>query len=315
MRLQRTYSLKKVKGRMMTMSKAENVLIIDAFNLAHRAQHKFNLSTATGTRSGVAYGFIYILSSMVKRFSPNRVITVFDGGRAQFRKDLLPDYKARENTLGDEREHFMSQIKDLEEYLPYLNTHVYYADGVEADDAIAAMVLSSRGINITLVSSDKDFIPLLGPRFKIFNPFKNKLISTINVKKEYGFDESEFLDFLILDGDKSDHIPGVFGLGPKRIRAFLDTYGSIENFLDSNATGPFEDYRDAIEEVYIRNKRLIDLRYSSRKLFGVKRGKIIVFQVSTGTFDLDKLKPFLHKYQLNKFRRDGFLDTFKNISR
>ena len=293
-----------------------NILLIDAFNLAHRAQHKFNLSTATGTRSGVAYGFIYILASMVKRFKPDMVIAVFDGGRAQFRKDLLPTYKARENTLGDEREHFLAQIKDLEEYLPHLGISVWYKEGFEADDAIGAMVLSSaQNVKITLVSSDKDFVPLLSNNFKIFNPFKNTTISTINVKKEYGFSEKEFLDYLILKGDKSDHIPGVQGLGDVRIRKFMDEFGTIQNFLDTEDGGSFEKYREAIGEVYIRNKRLIDLRYSARKLFGVRRGKVITFTINAGDFNLEKLNPFLRKYQLNKFRRDNFFDTFKSIRR
>jgi len=288
-------------------------LIIDGYNLAYRAQYKFSLSTATGRKSSVAYGFIYILSSMIKRFEPDQVHVVFDGGRAKFRTDLLPTYKAREDKLGEDKQAFYEQIDDLEKYLPHLGIKVARSKGVEADDTIGAIALSVRGVKITILSSDKDFMQLVSDKVRVFNPFKDTLITPKNIVKEYGFEAHEIVDWLTLKGDKSDHIPGVSGLGDKRIRALLDEFGSVEGFLDADPDTSFERYRDAIQEIASRNFKLINLRYAAKVLYGFRRGKIIRFAITAGKFDEDKVRPFLGKYQLNKFRRDGFFETFKRL--
>jgi DNA polymerase-1 len=290
------------KKRMKTMSRS--LLIIDGHNLAYRAHYKFNnFMTETGRPSGIAYGFLYVLQSLVKRFPCDEVHIAFDGGRSPVRLEIWPEYKKRDDKLGDDKALFMEQIDDLKELLPHLGCTVYYNRHVEADDIIYQIWRNHPKDSKTIISSDKDFVQLLGPRTKIFNPFKDVILSTINVEKEYGFSASEMVDYLILKGDKSDNIPGVSGLGDKRIRDFFDTHESIEEFLDKGSDVYLGRYD--IGETYRRNYKLICLAWhhfkdKSRSL-GLKK-------------DFRPLpQEFLYKYQLRAFIKKEFLEPFKKL--
>ena len=193
----------------------KKILLIDGNNLGYRAAHKFNLTSEKGVPTGVIFGFIYILRPLIVGHNPDTVIAAFDGSRSKYRLELLPGYKERETTLGDSKEAFVNQLQVLKDSLPYFNISVAHGRHVEADDVIYKLIRQHKGEYITIVSSDKDFIPLLSDTVKVFNPFKNKLITPINCSEVYGYNPSQFLDYLILKGDKSDKIPGVPGMGEK----------------------------------------------------------------------------------------------------
>lgn len=280
----------------------DSILIIDAHNLAYRAHYKFNLTTDSGTPSGVAYGFLYILNSLVRKFSPRQVHVVFDGGRSPIRLGVWPEYKKRDDKLGADKELFYTQISDIQGILPSLGCYVYRSPKVEADDIIFQIWKSTPELRKTIVSSDKDFVQLLDNHTKILNPFKDLLVTILNVKKEYGFTEKEFVDYLILNGDKSDNIPGVPGMGDKRIRIFLDQYGSIKNFMEDNDKylGRYE-----ILPVYNRNRKLIDLAWYYKRFPTTE-------PYTKGDFS-ELPREFIRKYQLRSFIKSEFLKPFENL--
>ncbi len=280
------------------------LIIIDGNNLAHRAHHKFNFSTSEGVPSSIAYGFFYILSSLIKKFSANQVSIAFDGGRSPYRTDAHPEYKEGRASLGLDKDSFYNQLNDVKEVAPSFGCKVFYKRHHEADDLIYRIVKTNPDTPKTIVSSDKDFIQLLGiSNLTVFNPFRDKIISILNCKDEYGFDYDEFVDYLILKGDKSDNIPGVRGMGDVRIRAFLQEWGSIETFIESRNTY-WGNYN--IEEAWDRNRPLIDLRY-----FHLKNPSIIRPRV--GDFNPEKIRLFARKYQAGSLAKDSFLKVFQNL--
>jgi len=283
------------------------ILLIDGNHLAHRARHRFDKFTnRKGESSSVVYGGPFMVSSLLRKFPSSICYAAFDQGRASERLAIHPDYKNREKRPMEDN--FEKQLKAFRTILSSLNVKVVHKKGCEADDFLYALAKEHRHTHKTLISADKDFIPMLDPYTKIFNPSKNVILSTINCKKEYGFTPEEFTDYLCLKGDKSDHIPGVNGLGDVRIRALLDEFGSIDNFFEQGGSKAWDRYWDAIDEVYDRNFELISLRYFHNKY---RRKDPIPIQPST--WDLDKVQEIAKYYSIKAFREDSFIKSFKQL--
>lgn len=275
--------------------------------MAHRAHHTFSFTNDKGESSGVVYGVPFILSSLLRKFKPDECYAIFDGNRAPERLALHPAYKERPDSLGDEADSFHEQLKVVRKVLRHLGVKVMCMKNREADDLIYAIARQKKGNYITIVSSDKDFVQMLDPLIKIWNPFKEKLIHIENVMEVYGFSPEECVDYLCLQGDKSDNIPGVSGMGPKRIRAFLNDYESISDWITwPVADSRFDKY--PIEEVYKFNRPLISLGYFYRTHL---RGVELV--VKEGKFKLKKVLALVRPYGIKTFSKPNFLKSFDTL--
>lgn len=287
------------------------VLLIDGQNLAYRARHRFiNFTNVKRESSSVAYGGPFIISSLLRRFPSDLCYVVFDGGRAPERTAAWPDYKRRDKK--DIQDNFYQQLEDFREILSNLNVIVVHPYKEEADDYLYKIARKHRTDHKTLVSSDKDFIPMLDSYTKIYNPAKDTLLTTVNVKDVYGFTEKEFTDYLILKGDKSDHIPGVAGLGEVRIREMLDLYGSIDNLIEEYETrgnvGKFTRYMEDLLEVYDRNFLLISLRYFHNKFLRKKP-----IPLTPRQWDPVAVQKIARRYSISAFKQDKFLKPFQQL--
>lgn len=285
-------------------------MLIDGNHLAHRAYHRFiNFASIKGENSAVVYGGPFILASLIRRFKPTKVIVTFDSHPlSKERLAILPDYKVREAKIGFDKESFQQQIADFATIVSNWGLDVYRRKGEEADDIIYELCRKYPKYSKTIVSADKDFIPLIGPRVKIFNPSKDAIITTINVEKLYNFTEKEFVDYLIMKGDKSDNIPGVFGLGDVKIRNFLDQFGSIESYLDGNPIPPWDNY--PIKEVYKINRQLINLKLFYHKY---RKGRKIKPNIK-GRWKPTKNESIYRRYSLTIFRTTKFLKPFETLN-
>ena len=290
----------------------KKLVIFDGNHLAYRAYYKFtNLKTLDGVKTGVIYGMPYVAESLIRRLTPDDVVVVFDGGRSPFRKGLLPSYKERDKKLGFDAEDFFRQRDEGKEIFKALGLKVARKEDVEADDLITMISrrYSKKGWEIIIVSGDKDFNQLLDKNIKIFNVTKNKLYEDWNLKKEIGYTPDQFVDYISITGDKSDHIDGYPGLGPKRTTILLEKYGSIDNFIKSGDSFGKVDVA-LLKEIWKRNKKLIDLKYFYLRFM---INEAIPWENPTGEFSLEKVKKLCGNYEINSFLKSQFINTFKNL--
>ena len=125
-----------------------------------------------------------------------------------------------------------------------------------------------------------------------------------------GYSAEECVDYLILNGDKSDDIPGYYGMGEVKTRSFLDQFGSIADFIDTRGAEFKGIERDQLEELYKKNKSLIDLR-SALNLYPIK---IIPWvKGCTNNIRKDRLFMVLDKFNLRSFKIPDFLEPFKKL--
>ena len=293
--------------------KKTKCLIIDGNNLAHRAYHQYkNMRSSDGKPSGVVFGVPYILWSLIRNHNADDVLVAFDGGRDKNRLKVLPDYKKREPKSDFDYEDFITQKEDAKKILENLGIKMVSKKGLEADDIIwlAARRLSRKG-QVMIVSTDKDFVQLIDKNISLWNPWKNDRITHLNYQKHYPFTPEQCVDYLVLDGDKSDNIPGYKGVGEKTALGFLETYGSIENYLtDLKLPEHSKIKRDVLEEVYKRNKYLIDIKYF------VKTNKLKYKDIpiiSSNKINKKEINLVCSNYSINIFTREDFILTYKKL--
>lgn len=299
------------------MSSKPNILIIDGDNLCHRAYHKFGgLVSSKGESTALIYGFFYVLHSLVKRFNPQHLYIAFDGGRNEYRLKILPGYKDRERSEDFDRENFYEQKEVVRNLAKLLNTHIAWAKGQEADDLIYMLLrkeIDTKNNYTTIVSSDKDFNQLLGNNIKIFNPFQAAMITHVSLQKSTGYTPTQFIDFLILDGDKSDKIPGVRGMGEVRIKQFLTKYGLIEAYLEESVTDPtWDKYKPSIVQAYHQNNPLINLRLFYFRY--LKHMDIPWYPSKQIYFDIKAVQAVGRTYDINLFSNQDFISSFKSLT-
>ena len=266
-----------------TVLKDENrILIIDGLNLFLRNFAVLNYINTQGTHIGGLSGFLRSLGSLVKQIKPTAVYIVFDGiGSSLNRKSLIPEYKSGRNTnrinanifehLDDENEAKADQIGRLIQYLQCLPIKILSLDKVEADDIIAFLnteMTKNEKTKAYIVSSDKDFLQLVDENITVYSAIEKEFYTPKKVKEKYGIESYNFLTYKTLMGDGSDKIPGVKGLGPKKLpkmfpQLFEDNICTLDDIFNT-AKDNYEKH-----EIYCRvimdyeklkdNKKVMDL--------------------------------------------------------
>lgn len=288
-------------------------LLIDGNNLCHRAYHKFKqMRSSEGKQSGVAFGFLYILRSLINLHSATDVVVVFDGGRHPKRLELLPNYKDRKKKEDFDIKSFISQKEDVKKFLKYFCIKYVDVKGTEADDIIWLIARKVKKENpVVIVSTDKDFNQLISPSVSIWHPWKDKRITHKNIKELYGYTPEQCVDYLILVGDNSDNIKGYPGIGDKRALSFLAKH-SIKEYL---YTYDHEEHsiikRRKLEEIYLLNRKLIDIRLFCRKYFKINLKEVI--KKPKKKINKKKIAVLASDYSITTFHKEDFQKTFKKL--
>ena len=220
------------------------VLIVDGLNLYLRAFAVNGALNDNGVPVGGLTGFLRSLAYAIRETNPTRVIIVYDGsGGSQRRRKLCPDYKSNRKpgkritrwdafkNAVEEKEAMKIQFSRLLDYLDFLPVNVISIDRIEADDTIAYIAHTLMNEDVTIMSSDQDFLQLVNDRITVWSPTKKKFYTPRMVMDDYGVPAHNFLMYKVLMGDKSDNIEGVKGLGPKKLPKILPDIFS-QNTLD-----------------------------------------------------------------------------------
>lgn len=212
------------------------VLLVDSLNTFLRSYCAVPTMDEHGNHVGGMTGFLKSLGYAIRTFKPTRCIVVFDGkGGSQRRRKIYPQYKANRKppvrlnraydltTDEQEKENMKWQLVTLIEMLECLPVTICALDNVEADDVIAylSQLVTAEGGHSIIYSTDKDFLQLASEQVKIYNPSKKKTFSQEVILEEYGIHPKHFHFFRALNGDKSDNIDGVRGVGEATIKKYI----------------------------------------------------------------------------------------------
>jgi DNA polymerase-1 len=226
-----------------------SILIIDGLNTFLRSFTMINHMNPDGHHIGGLTGFLKSVGYAIRMSDPTKVVIVFDGvGGSSARRNLFPAYKANRNnsrmtnysifsSKDEEQESINNQISRLIQYLQCLPVTVISIDGLEADDIIGYLANKfqkhKETARVTIMSADKDFLQLVSDKVHCYSPTKKKIYTPKDVLEEFGVSSSNFLNYKILMGDTSDNIPGIAGLGPKKlIKLFPELVSDTKIELD-----------------------------------------------------------------------------------
>lgn len=213
-------------------SKEDEIYLIDGSSYIYRAYHTTQgLSNSKGFPTGAVFGFTNMLVKTLKDRQPSRIAVVFDSRGPTFRHEKFQDYKATRPPVPEDLGIQIPVIHDLVEAyrLPMLSVQ-----GYEADDIIATLVAEARskGLDVVLVSGDKDLMQLIGNDVRMWDPQRDKIYDVDAVREKFGVGPDKLLDLLAMTGDTSDNIPGVPGVGPKTASKLIEQFGSLEGVYE-----------------------------------------------------------------------------------
>jgi DNA polymerase I len=218
-------------------------LLVDGLNLFTRHYVAHPAMSGNGEQVGGVVGFVNNLTRLVDRCNPSNVIVFWEGGGSKRKRDLYSDYKASRrpqklNRYYDpdlipvsvkNRNYQLKTIIDILNCFPI--TQIYVEDA-EADDAIGYISkYKLRDVPKIIVSSDHDFYQLIDPLTIIWSPTLKKFVRTDFVLKKFQVHPNNFCLAKSISGDKSDNIPGVSGVGYKKLAKRFTKFSSEEDYL------------------------------------------------------------------------------------
>ncbi|MDX1762903.1 MAG: DNA polymerase I [bacterium] len=213
------------------MTANRTLYLIDGSSYIYRAFYAIrNLSNSKGLPTNAVYGFTRMLMKVINEKEPDYVAVAFDAKGPSFRHEIYKAYKANRPAMPD----------DLQPQIPYIKRMVegfqipsIEQPGVEADDILGTLAHlgAAKGLEVVLVTGDKDFFQLVGPRVTVYDTMKEVVYGEKEVTDRVGVEPGRVVDLMALTGDASDNVPGVPGVGPKSALKLLETYHDLEGVL------------------------------------------------------------------------------------
>lgn len=284
----------------------KKAVLLDVSAIMYRAYFA-NMNFRTKNEpTGAVYGFTNTLLSIIKEFSPDYIGAAFDVKRASLkRSEIYSEYKAQRDAVPED---LLLQIPRIEEVLDGFNINRFKIDGYEADDVMGTLSqkLSNEGIEVIVVTGDKDLAQILDKNVKIAllgkgeGGDKFKILETDEDVVEYlGVTSKMIPDFFGLIGDSSDGIPGVRKIGPKKAVPMLEKYGNLE--------GVYENI-DKLTEIPGIGKSLIinmkedkEIAFISRKLATIEKDIPLEYKIDDLKYSIDN-KKLLDLFKTLEFR-------------
>ena len=242
----------------------KKLVIIDGKSVFYRGYYAMgNLSLEDGTPTGGVYGFASLAFEVIRKLKPDYVVVAWDkkGTSTAKRSAIYPEYKAGRKKAPDD---FYEQIPLLKDFLKTLGWPLFETDGYEADDILGTLAVQANklGVEANLITSDLDMLQLIDENTKVFAMKRG--FSDIEefdleyFENKYGLKQSQFLDLKALQGDSSDNIPGVPGIGPKTATQLLQEFFTLEGIY-----GNLENIKPAWRKKLEDGK---DLAFMSKKI-------------------------------------------------
>lgn len=242
----------------------QKLFIIDAVNFLFRSYYAIGpMTNPHGESTHALYGFIRSLFKIIKDFSPEHLVAVFDGpDNKKSRTAIYSEYKGHRKGMPED---LFPQLSRAKEFCELAGIPMLCVPGVEADDTMGSIARWAESKNCTayLCSSDKDLCQLVSDKIFILQAHKDNLIvDKKKVKELFGVTPEQMVDYLAMVGDSSDNIPGLEGFGPKTVAALLEEFHSLDHILNhpEKLTGKKKETVIAQKEIAQMSKQLATLQ-------------------------------------------------------
>lgn len=219
----------------MSAAPKKTAVLIDANALLHRAWHALPPLTAPdGSLVNAAYGFTSVLLKILQAEHPDYLAVCWDTAAPTFRHEAEPEYKAQRE---EQPQEFYDQIVLVKRIVEALGGTNLELDGFEADDLLGTLAtkLAAEGVEVSVMTSDRDVWQIIGPRIRIVS-FKKGVSETLvydekMLKELTGLEPAQVVDYKALRGDASDNLKGVPGIGEKTATELIKEFGDLKGIF------------------------------------------------------------------------------------
>ena len=283
----------------------DKLVLVDGNSIANRAFYGIMgskmLTTKDGKYTNAVYGFLAILFKILEDVKPQYIAVAFDLKAPTARHKMYEGYKANRKGMPEELAEQMPIIKQI---LKAMNIDIIEKEGYEADDVLGTLSRfgEKQGLEVHILSGDRDTFQLATDNVKIHIPrtkagkTETEIYDRNKVKEVYGIEPKQLIEVKGLQGDTSDNIPGVPGIGEKTALSLIQKYGTIENLynlLEKNETDLKGKQKEKIEQ----NKDLAELSHF------------------LGTINLEvPIEDTLEDLKLEEWNNDEVLKIFKELN-
>ena len=288
------------------------LFLVDGYALIYRAFFALisrPLRTSRGENTSAAWGIANFLNRLIATHRPEYLGWVHDSGLS-FRHEEYADYKATREKLTDElQDDFDRGMERICAMLEAFRIPILSLPGYEADDVIGSLAVKGvdAGLNVVVVSGDKDFHQLVRPGVWLLNPGRGgpaavdeQWVGMENGSERLGVPPERTTDFLALVGDASDNVPGVKGIGEKGAQQLIAEYGDLEAILASVPSIKAKRPREALEtqaDAARLSKRLVTIHTDLEVPFDLEKLKL-------STPDRERLTALYLELEFTSLARD-----------
>jgi DNA polymerase-1 len=291
------------------MSEKQHLYLVDGSAYIFRAYHRLPpLTNPAGTPVGAVYGYTTMLWKLAedlhKADGPTHLAVILDKAGTSFRNDLYDQYKANRPPPPED---LVPQFPLIRDATRAFSLACIEEEGLEADDLIAsyARAATLRGWDVTIVSSDKDLMQLVGKCgvgggcIDMLDTMKNQRIDIPEVVEKFGVPPEKVGDVLALMGDSVDNVPGIRGIGPKTATKLIQEHGDLESALAAAPAMKASKLRESLIEQ-------ADMARLSRVLVQLKEDcalPIPIEDFKLGVIPRDPLAAFLEEHGFTSLLR------------
>ena len=253
-----------------------HLILIDALNLIRRVyavqerpfmqikqQHDDELSASTLKQVlfNTQKTCVNAVTKIIDQHQPTHALAVFDSQQPCWRYQLFDGYKKGRKKMP---EHLANKLTDIQDAFMVQGVDSLTSDEDEADDLIAtlAVKMAFHGQKVTIISTDKGFLPLLSPNIHLYDYFNRRYLDEEHVQNKFNIKSTQLIDFWTLTGDNTNKIEGVSGIGQVNAAKLLNQYGSLKAILNA------KDLKDSLAEKLNQSLEQMDL---ARKLLTLKQ--------------------------------------------
>jgi DNA polymerase-1 len=283
----------------------KKIVLIDGNSILNRAFYGIMgnkmLMTPDGKYTNAVYGFLAILFKVLEDIEPEYLMVTFDLKAPTARHKMYDGYKATRKGMPNELAEQMPILKDI---LHSMNITIIEKEGYEADDVLGTVSKKAEkeGFDVTIVSGDRDTFQLTSNKIKVRIPHtkmgktETEVFDENAVIEKYGVTPKQLIEVKGLQGDTSDNIPGVPGVGEKTALELVKKYKTIDGLYEAIEKGE-DDLKPKTKEKLIANKELAEL---SRTL---------------GTINLEvPIEEKIEEFKIKEWNNEEVLAKFKELN-